>query len=151
MKRSDLVVGAELYCVDNTGWKHGYPGEKVTVLSVEPYATRKGFGWRPVDRHYKTDKGTGVLIKGEYGRKVVPLAFLRGPYEDGVKHEQERNAATREQALQRAEARHREREERDAITARAARVGVLVTWNGDGFQLSAEGLLAVLDRINAEA
>lgn len=90
MKRSELVVGAELYYARERDWDSpAYSdgrGKKVTVVAIEPWINARQT-WDRADRIRQCDKGNGVLVDGLIGwsetveRDVVSLAHLRGPYE----------------------------------------------------------------------
>jgi hypothetical protein len=121
MKRSELVVGAELY---HRSGKHRN-ARKVRVLSTEPHEASQ---WTDTIR--KTDKGNGVLIEwvrldGQQGRAgVVQLAHLKGDWEtEDAREKAERAAEQREYEERQAERRVREEMIRDLVRRLSAAVG----------------------------
>jgi len=93
MKRTELVVGAELYYARERDWatpEYGSGhGEMVKVLAVEPWEDRPHYGMRdsrPMDERLRAcEKGNGVLVERQIGdwrsyRDIVFLAHLKGPY-----------------------------------------------------------------------
>lgn len=91
MKRSELVVGDELYHARLVDWRDGYtktqPDSRVRVLSLDPY-TVASYIRAPI----RSSTGTGVLVEVLDEKTGAPRAFpwgtgyvvrlghLRGPY-----------------------------------------------------------------------
>lgn len=122
MKRTELVVGAELYYSRERDWAEpeyaGKPrGERVRVLAIDPWEDGKSgpFDRRPLDdRIRECAKGGGVLVErvscglGKPYRDVVPLAHLKGDYDaihaqvtTWIRARDEANATAEDQRLRR--------------------------------------------------
>lgn len=134
MRRSDLVVGAELFYRRSPH----YSPNKVKVVAVEPH--RRNLHWynhaSTVPQFIPTDKGNMVLVEmpspfdGTPRKILVPLARLLGPWE-------ECNAAYEAQRKASAESNQRAQEARDANADRADRL--VKAFAAAGIQAAASG------------
>lgn len=129
MKRSELVVGAELFYQRSAN----YSPERARVLAVEPYREKYVRG---DERFVATNKGNGVLVElprthngGTY-RKLVPLSSLKGPWAE-LYAEYER---TQEEA-----ARHRETVAKAREVAHDRAAVIVAALSDAGINTDAEG------------
>lgn len=124
MKRNEIKAGMELYYDRSTQWRDARYGEGIKAVVVDDKRYRintSSFGFRNAP-HTEDPKGTAVLVDlhRRWGgdeirveRKAVPVAHLRGPWEE-LHAEITARREERENANERAE------EKRRALHARAA-------------------------------
>lgn len=162
MKRKDLKVGDELYFANPYEWDHNVVPDdderfsrhdlgRVTVLAVEPYADRSGAWSRHTD-YQPTARGNGVLVEKKGRRRVVQLAYLRGPWESTLAEVEARAKEDREASRQAEAERDARRDATTAVTRRAADAGFSVepyTRHGEAqLLISAADLTRLLDRLD---
>lgn len=112
MKRNEITIGAELYYDRSANWETtGYYASKAVVVDTERYKiNRARWGYRSETTYTKDPKGNCVLVdlydsgSDKPRREPVPVAHLRGPYEQTkaavqgiVAAAKERETAKREQ------------------------------------------------------
>jgi len=136
MKRSELKVGEAYYYDRSTNWEdRSYGGgAKAVVVDDKGYTIRKSdWGWRRDEpRYYEDPKGTAVLVDihiEQYGtprveREAVPVAHLRGPYEETKAAIDARVAARRDAERRTHTQREANREAGDRVANAAAAIGV---------------------------
>lgn len=163
MKRSELVVGAELYHAKPRDWANNstdHRGARVTVVSIAPY-TRESYSWNKI---YETSKGTGVLVTffkkdgtPDDRQDVVQLAHLRGPYAEVAAQVAGQREADRKAGATLASQRDAVRRYVEKARARATAAGFTdvrsdTPWDRTSLtsarlSVSAAELLALIDRV----
>jgi hypothetical protein len=153
MKWADLKIGDRLYYARPWRWRQDYDGKLAVVLATEPHKLSYNGQARPVDR------GNDVLVEladdaggNSYTYKTtVPLAHLRGPYDETLAEVRERQNQRNERS--REESRQREQDRREARAllelldrAEAAGFDVLIHANGR-VDMSTETLTRLLDAL----
>lgn len=143
MKRSELKAGGEYYYDRHQDWaeaKYG-TGSKAVVVDDQRYAVREStWGHRSSERWYPNPKGTAVLVdlywldhngKEKVERTAVPVAHLRGPWEQTQAAVDARVKALREREQAAVGRRQDGRKRAAGLVALAASLGLEIRFDVD--------------------
>jgi len=151
MRRADIVVGEEYYHATSSRFlTHPHQHAKAIIVSKDRWR-RDRLGGKPIPTQF----GNNVLADLRYDTgqillaEVVPLCYLRGPYE-ATKEQVEASHAVRQQVEQMKAAQAYARQDRlMEQVGRAHRMGLDADQNGVQIVMTAEAFEDVLNCLEA--
>jgi len=159
MKRSELKIGESYYYDRSTNWAAGGYGTAHRVVVVDDKRYRiatSTWGFR-APRYTEDPKGTAVLVDiyrdglARPARDCVPVAHLRGPWEETQAAVQARQDAERAAASAAAKGLEQVCQAGQAAVERGKSFGVVAVlakrYSDPHIQLSVDEFVALLDRL----